>query len=194
MEVNNQLHDYIKIFDNFIPEYSLDVLLKVCKDHDQFDEGKIVNNGPEGSVVKESRNVKVWEMENLKTQNLTQAYWTCFLVDTFKQALKKYDQSFKLNSTYDIIDVQILKYDVGGHYEFHVDNGVHTPRTLSCIFFINDDYDGGNLMFKFPNQKQVINIEKIKNRMIVWPSNFMYPHSVSPVTKGERYSVVAWSR
>lgn len=189
-----KLHNYIKIFDNFIPTSALDVLTKVCKNHDEFNDGKIVNNSPQGTVDKETRNVKIWEMENLNTNNYTQIFWSSYLVYTFKKALQKYDQCFKLNSMYDIIDVQILKYTEGGHYNFHVDSGIHTPRTLSCIFFINDDYEGGNLLFRFPNQKEIINVEKVKNRMIVWPSNFLYPHSVSPVTKGERYSVVSWSR
>jgi len=30
------------------------------------------------------------------------------------------------------------------------------------------------------------------NQMIVFPSNFMYKHSVSPVIEGERYAVVSW--
>ena len=29
-------------------------------------------------------------------------------------------------------------------------------------------------------------------RLVMWPSNFMYPHSVSPVTKGTRYAIVSW--
>jgi len=36
-------------------------------------------------------------------------------------------------------------------------------------------------------------MDKLKNRMLIWPSNFMYPHLVKPVTKGIRYSVVSWA-
>ena len=36
-------------------------------------------------------------------------------------------------------------------------------------------------------------IEKKSNRMIVWPSNFLYPHAVKPVTEGIRYSIVSWA-
>ena len=36
-------------------------------------------------------------------------------------------------------------------------------------------------------------VEKKANRMIIWPSNFLYPHSVKPVTEGIRYSVVSWA-
>ena len=32
------------------------------------------------------------------------------------------------------------------------------------------------------------------NSMLIWPSSFLYPHGVEPVTKGTRYSIVAWAR
>ena len=28
--------------------------------------------------------------------------------------------------------------------------------------------------------------------VLIFPSNFMYPHKVEPVTKGTRYSYVSW--
>ena len=31
-----------------------------------------------------------------------------------------------------------------------------------------------------------------KGDIIVFPSNFMYPHKVEPVTKGTRYSYISW--
>jgi predicted 2-oxoglutarate/Fe(II)-dependent dioxygenase YbiX len=30
-------------------------------------------------------------------------------------------------------------------------------------------------------------------RTIIWPSNFMYPHKVIPVTSGTRYTLVSWA-
>jgi len=67
------------------------------------------------------------------------------------------------------------------------------PRTLSFIYLINDDYEGGELIFATPDFKNDLTIEKKKNTLIVWPSNFMYPHMVKPVTKGTRFSVVGWA-
>ena len=67
------------------------------------------------------------------------------------------------------------------------------PRTLSAIYLINDDYEGGNLIFGIPGSDQILKIERVKNRMIVWPSNFLYPHTVEPIIKGTRYSMVSWA-
>ena len=35
-------------------------------------------------------------------------------------------------------------------------------------------------------------INKQANSVHVYPSNFLYPHEVNPVTKGERYSIIVW--
>jgi predicted 2-oxoglutarate/Fe(II)-dependent dioxygenase YbiX len=59
------------------------------------------------------------------------------------------------------------------------------------ILMLNNDYEGGNLKFKFPDEE--IEIEKRPNRLIIWPSSFMYPHCVTPIEKGIRYSIVAWA-
>ena len=66
------------------------------------------------------------------------------------------------------------------------------PRTLSIIFLLNNDYEGGNLCFREPNGSNEIMIENIPNRIVLWPSNFLYPHTIKPVTKGTRYSIVCW--
>jgi len=31
-----------------------------------------------------------------------------------------------------------------------------------------------------------------KGSVIIFPSNFMFPHYVKKVTKGERYSIITW--
>ena len=59
---------------------------------------------------------------------------------------------------------------------------------------LNNDYEGGNLCFKdnITNNETVIDTKP--NRLIIWPSNFLFPHSVRPTNKGTRYSIVAWAR
>ena len=89
--------------------------------------------------------------------------------------------------------MQILKYTPGGHYKKHTDHSGVTPRTFSLIYFLNDDFDGGEFMFIDPITGLEMQMDKLKNRMLIWPSNFMYPHLVKPVTKGIRYSVVSWA-
>ena len=58
---------------------------------------------------------------------------------------------------------------------------------LSIIGLLNDDYEGGELIM-CENKK----IDTKKGDLIIFPSNFLYPHKVTPVTKGVRYSYVSW--
>ena len=58
---------------------------------------------------------------------------------------------------------------------------------LSCLGVLNDDYEGGEFIM-FENQK----IEMKQGDLIIFPSNFLYPHRVEPVKKGTRYSYISW--
>ena len=50
------------------------------------------------------------------------------------------------------------------------------------------DYEGGDLMLMHSNTPNII--EKKKGYLVAFPSYVL--HEVTPVTKGERYSLVAW--
>lgn len=57
---------------------------------------------------------------------------------------------------------------------------------LSILGVLNDDYEGG----EFYLIDDIIDLKK--GDVIIFPSNFMYPHKVEPVTKGTRYSYISW--
>ncbi len=58
---------------------------------------------------------------------------------------------------------------------------------LSVLGSLNDDYTGGELVF-FGDQT----IKFGKGDLLIFPSNFLYPHRVEPVTSGTRWSYVSW--
>ena len=96
---------------------------------------------------------------------------------------------------------QLLCYSVGGHYKPHIDGeGIWTApdqtqlwrktvdRDLSMVLYLNDDFEGGD--FVFPDLH--IRIRPEPGLLVCFPSNRYYRHGVEPVTKGNRYSMVAW--
>jgi predicted 2-oxoglutarate/Fe(II)-dependent dioxygenase YbiX len=92
-----------------------------------------------------------------------------------------------------LAQVDLLKYAPGGKYEIHTDHGTTTNRTLSVIINLNDEYEGGDLVFYHPNSKDESKRVKAKTgKIIFFPSNFLYPHCIEPVKKGTRYSIVSW--
>ena len=194
MEINSSLDEYIKVFNKVMPNVVLENLIKICKESPNFQQAAIIGNDSKNVLDEKIRKTFSWNMANIKAKSLTEVHWTNFLYNVFNNSIDRYLKCINVESNWSVSEVQILKYNVGGHYKFHVDNALSVPRTYSCIFFLNDDYEGGELVFKFPGKDNEHKIKTQKNSVVVWPSNFLYPHSVKPVTKGERYSVVSWAR
>ena len=84
----------------------------------------------------------------------------------------------------------VLKYGAGQFFSNHIDDHRDYPRRVSTVYYLNDNYTGGEINFPRFN----ITFKPKANQMIVFPSNYMYNHSVSPVIEGERYAVVSWLR
>lgn len=97
---------------------------------------------------------------------------------------------------------QVLSYGIGGHYRPHIDGESiwmtprgekiwkkSTDRDLSMVFFLNNDFEGGD--FVFPELK--VRVRPEPGMMVCFPSNHHYSHGVEPVTKGKRYSIVTWA-
>ena len=59
---------------------------------------------------------------------------------------------------------------------------------LSFILNFNDDYEGADLFFW---EDTVVPLGK--GDIIMFPSNWLFPHGVTEATKGKRYSGVCWA-
>ena len=57
---------------------------------------------------------------------------------------------------------------------------------LSMVCLLNDDFTGG----EFVIGEKTINLTS--GDVVVFPSNFMFPHKVNTIDNGERYSFVSW--
>lgn len=65
-----------------------------------------------------------------------------------------------------------------------------TPKgvpVLSVIGALNDEYEGGEFII-FDDMQ----LHMPKGSITIFPSNFLYPHKVLPVTKGVRNTFVCW--
>lgn len=82
----------------------------------------------------------------------------------------------------------ILKYFEGSKFNDHIDHNIFEPRTISTVWYINDDYEGGEICFPRFN----IEYKPKENELLLFPSTYVYNHSVKPIKNGTRYSVVSW--
>tara|TARA_R100001591_G_scaffold101702_1_gene108495 strand:- start:2011 stop:2586 length:576 start_codon:yes stop_codon:yes gene_type:complete len=184
---------YIKVFQVIKKPETIGNLIRVLnKLHKEkrFRSGAIMADQGKNQVVdKDIRNVEILPLSS-KSDSLTEVHWCNYIIYLIKDAMSKYHQEFPDVPPVQINEVQALRYEKTGHYGFHIDDGPGTFRRLSAILILNNDYEGGNLQFKI--DKEILTIPNKPGNLVIWPSNFIFPHGVTPITKGVRYSIVAW--
>lgn len=186
----NEFKDYIVVLEDIIPDKLCNDILNEYENSKEWLDAMIIGKV---NINKEIRNCKtigislneVIEKNKNVRKSLDDEVFQCT-----KKAIKIYNEKFKQvhfsiskDSGY-----QLLKYEKGDFYTQHVDSFTEIPRTISCSFILNDNFKGGE--FSFFNNTLVYPLKK--GSAIMFPSNFLYPHSVLPVINGTRYSIVTW--
>ena len=109
----------------------------------------------------------------------------------------RYANDTKFQFAIDFVErLQHLSYDCDHFFDWHVDTEIkyadHQPiRKISASILLNDEYEGGE--FKFASNQLSFEVGKIKRNSAVFFPSFM-PHTVTPITKGNRQSLIAWAR
>ena len=178
------MKNYIKIYDNVLNLKTLSNFLRFINTVD-FQDARV----GDGVVNKKIRNTTDYSL-NQFNNSFTNVHWHNYLYFIFNNYFKEYAKDYKHLEWKGLETIAVLKYDINGFYKEHVDHFSSQPITLSGIFLLNNDYEGGELCFGLEDKLEV---EIKPNRFIVWPSNFLFPHQVKPVCKGTRYSIVTWA-
>ena len=135
------------------------------------------------------RNVKGYQL-NFKTH--TNLFYWNYIKNEITRVYGFYKAKFPMMASSKINQIDLLKYNSGGKYNVHTDHYTNSPRHLSIIINLNEGYEGGDLIFTDQKKVEVKRIKLGKGSIVFFPSNFMYPHSITPITKGVRYSIVSW--
>tara|TARA_R100001126_G_scaffold102432_1_gene86559 strand:+ start:7757 stop:8308 length:552 start_codon:yes stop_codon:yes gene_type:complete len=164
-----------------------------CKRIKTFIDKKAKNNLKIGGgfINKNVRNVSG---HHLKLDTPTNLFYWNYIKQEIERLIIYYTSKFPLARGHKVDQIDLLKYGVGGKYSPHIDDTSFSLRLLSVILNINDDYEGGELCFTDQKYNEVKSFKLVKGSIVFFPSNFMYPHTIKPITKGQRYSVVSWLR
>jgi predicted 2-oxoglutarate/Fe(II)-dependent dioxygenase YbiX len=195
--IDNPL-SYVLIRPNVINSQGLQELVDHIKsspaeDLSVFDPDKTNATGQTSWVVdKQTRDTQIVPMGNLYPK----------IEDLFRNSVREIINPFYQCEVDSSEIPQVLSYGIGGHYKPHIDGESiwmtprgekiwkkSTDRDLSIVFYLNDDFEGGD--FIFPELK--IRVRPEPGMMVCFPSNHHYSHGVEPVTKGKRYSIVSWA-
>jgi len=184
-----ELQNFIKIYDDCLKPETVSSLIQWLQKQ-TFENGTVDSN----ILNTEIRNTQVLALLS-PSESQTKIHWGNLLAHLILKAMQNYLSDVKsVGIINGIQTIDALKYETGGHYIYHVDHAANTPRTLSAVLLLNNDYEGGELCFANPiDHERYLKVDVIPGRLIVWPSNFLYPHAVTPLTKGRRYSIVSWA-
>ena len=177
-----KIEDGIMILNNFVDKKFCQMVMnysdKVCK-----------NNLVTADGNQEYRKVKG---HILRDKNRGDRIYFQLINNQIKNFYTHYKHRFPQMYTNSIQQIDLLKYDVGGQYNYHTDSSDLDYRILSIIINLNENYEGGDLVFADQFLKETKRVSLKTGSVVMWPSNFFYPHKIEPLTKGKRYSIVAW--
>ena len=175
------LTDYIKCYDNILDQETRTNIINNINFND-FERARIDDDTTESSY----RNC----YQNRLNNDFDKKIYNCV-----GKVLQKYANDFRYFYTGLTIEDTgythlIYKGSEKGEYKTHTDHFDLHPRVLSCSFILNDEYDGGD--FSFFEGEHIV--KKKAGSVVVFPSNFCFPHAVMPVTNGDRHAIITWIR
>jgi hypothetical protein len=193
--MNKELTSYVKVFNKAIDDSLSNASLESLKTvnfikHEfvNYHEHKVSQNGdpetysPHLDTSDDSFDVACY-------QGLMESVYDC---------LKKYFNETANFAWYNCWNgytpIKFNKYEIGTQMVNHCDHisdifdgTVKGIPVLSIIGVLNEGYDGGDLVL-FDDVTYSLN----KGDIIIFPSVFLYPHKITPITKGTRHSFVSW--
>jgi predicted 2-oxoglutarate/Fe(II)-dependent dioxygenase YbiX len=187
------LQDFIFVVRDVVPA---ELRTKILQEYAKSDEWKSSVVGRNYDLVKEIRDVDeivVSQPTTIEKNSVVRKTIDDELFVCANAVLTKYTANYKdftkIHTEKDE-GYTLLRYQAAQFIAEHTDAGAFTlfRRAVSCSFAINDDYEGGEWSFFGGVHTQRLNA----GDAILFPSNFLFPHSIRPVTSGVRYSVVTW--
>jgi predicted 2-oxoglutarate/Fe(II)-dependent dioxygenase YbiX len=188
--MDRNLESFVKVYDGWVDS-------TLCKqtvlELDQPDWVQHTFYNPNtGANVNQSgsRELDVSWARNVSTkQILMQRVW-----DGYKQYIQDLNFSW-FDSWQGYSELRFNRYNEDRLMALHCDH-IHSMfdgnikgiPTMTFLLMLNDDFDGGEFIM-FDDKE----IKMKEGTAVIFPSNFLYPHFVKPVTRGVRYSCVSWA-
>ena len=186
-EMDN-LKDYIVVLKNIVPKETIDIVLQEYKDSDEWTKSTVESN----QINVKTRNCDVINISSPEViqNSLHRQQIDNIVFESVKTCIKKFNDIFEHSHVAEDTGYQLLRYNIGQFYKQHTDSFILEPRLVTASIHLNENYEGGEFAFFYRKLKYKLN----KGDVLMFPSTFMYPHEIMPVTKGTRYSITTWFR
>jgi len=182
----SKLEDFIQVFDDVLSLETCNLILDEYQNSLEWTDTSIRSGV--NKTIRNCMQIPI-SINNIIEQNFdVRKNIDNMLFESVRKVISNYNDiipTFRID-----IDTgyQLLRYKEGEFYTQHTDSFKEQQRSLSCSLQLNENYVGG----EFALFDREIMIRTKPGSAIVFPSNFMYPHEIMPVTKGTRYSIITW--
>ncbi len=181
------INDYIVVIKNALTDPLCDAILNEFKNSDEWQDS-VVGLGTVQKNIRNCQTIVVSYPYTIQKNKKVRLKLDKYIFLSASKCIQEYNNKFPHCNIEEDSGYELLKYPEGCFYIQHTDSFKGRPRTVSCSFILNDDFEGGE--FAFFDKELIYKVEK--GDAIMFPSNFMYPHEIMPVTKGTRYSIITW--
>lgn len=181
------INDYIVVFEDVMTHSLCDAILKEFSNEEEWQK-TLVGHGEVNDKIRTAETVVISYPHVIEKNPKVRQKLDKYVFASAGLTIKKYNEKFPLCRIEEDSGYEMLRYKEGQFYTQHTDSFKLRPRAVSCSFALNDDFEGGEWGF-FDREKV---LKAPKGSAVLFPSNFMYPHEIMPVTKGVRYSVITW--
>lgn len=140
-----------------------------------------------------AKNSKSWQVEPWQAQIVISENLP---TEIFEMLNKIFEFIYKKST--DFYDVKInlfnknhlhlVKFEKDFSLDPHVDTLSHEGNHIASVYYINDDYEGGEINFPDHN----LSIKPKANSLIIFPGNENYLHEVRKIVDKDRYSSSLW--
>ncbi len=180
--------DYIVVIKNALTSPLCEAILNEFTNSDEWVDTVVGTDGRLNKTARNCQTIVISYPYIIEKNKKIRLKIDKYLMASAGKCIKEYNIKFPHCKIEEDSGYELLKYPEGCFYIEHTDSFKARPRAVSCSFILNDDFEGGE--FAFFNKELKYKLEK--GDALMFPSNFMYPHEVMPVTKGTRYSIITW--
>lgn len=181
------IDDYIVVIENALSDKLCDEIIKEFSNETEWQKTE-VGHGRIDNNVRTAETVIISYPQVIAQNPEIRKKLDKYIFISAAYVIKNYNAKFTHCKIEEDSGYELLRYKEGQFYVQHTDSFKARPRAVSCSFALNDDYEGGE--WGFFDREKVIKVKK--GSAILFPSNFMYPHEILPVTRGVRYSIITW--
>jgi hypothetical protein len=172
----------VHIYDN-VWDQGMD-FMKQLEDKGSFVREDYIVDSEGNKIPKEvgKRGVSTWVKRHQDPQG------AALIANAFEEVIDSYLWHYDLDPK-SREEWRISKYTDGDYFGMHPDDSYGTPRTISMVYYPNDDYEGGELEFIHFGVK----VKPKANQLIIFPSSYIYEHRITDIGAGNpRYTIVSF--